>query len=230
MIQGALFALQCFIIKCWFVCWTLKTFKVHRIPIWCRRWAHWSCTSFLALFWLVVKIFIRRTLGRNRFWHTFSCKLIKVFLLSTNPTSLFYLIVERLFITTLITTVCLIIPERSFRRTKWMCIVALHNTFFSWLIKVVTFTAFLLRRFTNSWLLIPCLILVTFSALFHDRVKIWCLCRTRLTWVAERIPKWSIRRTWTLICVGRLLWTFSDCLIKILSFRAVCIIATDMGS
>lgn len=183
MIWWALLALQCFIVIQWFIWWTLETFKVYRVPIWGWRWTHWCCSSLLTLFGLWVKVFIKGALGRYWFWNTFFRQLIERLLFITNTASLLNLIIKRFVVTTLITTVSLIIPKRSFRRTKWMSIVFLYDTFFAWLIKVISFATLLLRGFALSWLLIPCLILVALTAFFYCWIKIWCWRWTRLAWI-----------------------------------------------
>lgn len=183
MIWWALFAFQCFLVIGWFIWWTLETFKVYRVPIWGRRWAHWCCSSFLTLLGLWIKVFIWGALGNDWFWDTLLRKLIERFFFITNTTSLLNLIIERFVIIALITTVSLIIPKRSLRRTKWMSIVFLYHTFFGWWIKVVSLVTFLLSLFALPLLLVPCFIFIALTAFFYCRVKIRCRRWTWLTWI-----------------------------------------------
>lgn len=197
--------MQSFSIERRFICWALKTFEINRIPVWSWWWAHWSSSSFLTLLRLAVVIFIWGALWSNWFWDALLRKLIEALLISTYTTCFFNFIVERFIIPTLITAIGLIVPERSLRRTKWMSVITLHNTFLGRLIKIVTLSTILLRRLALSCLFVPFLIFVTFSTFSQSWVKIRSLYRTWLTRITQRIPKWSVWWTWALICISWLL-------------------------
>lgn len=166
MIQRTSFTLQCVLIKWWLIGRTLKAFKVDRIPIRCGWRTHWSSSSFLTLIWLLIEIFIWCTLNSHWLWNTLTGQLIKILLICANSTCFLYFIIEWLIIATFIAAVCLVIPIWPFRRTKWMSVIILNLTFLAGCIKIVTFRTFLVRRFTDTSLLVPSFIWLAFSAFF----------------------------------------------------------------
>ena len=159
-------ALSCFLIEWWCFWWTLQTLEIHWIPIW-RGWrAHWCCTSLLARFSLCVIELIRPTCYSITLWRALLCILIKNLILCTYPAQLFYRIIKRPVITTLVTRIRHLIPERSLRWTQWMSIASLSYTFSTSRVPIVSISTILWWIFTYPCILVPCLIWIAFSTTF----------------------------------------------------------------